>query len=178
MVRSIYGKSFSTSISYHAPITSSSAGGKIRISTAGIPKIFCQFLTRMILISICYFFLFRCHDQMVIPTRMRDTTSQIRKWVVGNAPAFPAIFMKAIIPVTTTRMVSIRGILRESFILFLFYSPFRSIHEMPFSVEYPPSFTSYAWFCMILQNYTWAFMGAVRQISNNDHSRSWLAKFL
>ena len=68
------------------------------------------------LISTCYFFLFRSHDQIVIPIRMRDPTSQIMNGTVGKAPDFMAIFMNAMIPVTTTMMVSVRGILKGSII--------------------------------------------------------------
>jgi hypothetical protein len=42
---------------------------------------------------------------------------------VGNAPDFVDIFMKAIIPVTTTMIVSVKGILRAKFILIYFSFP-------------------------------------------------------
>jgi len=56
----------------------------------------------------------------VIPIRMRDPTSPIMNGTVGKAPAFMAIFMNAMIPVTTTMMVSVRGILKDSFIFLSF----------------------------------------------------------
>jgi hypothetical protein len=73
------------------------------------------------LMSTAYFFPFRSRDQIVIPIRMTEAMSQIMKDEAGNGPAFVPILMNAIIPVTTTMMVSVRGILRDSFI---FVSPY------------------------------------------------------
>jgi hypothetical protein len=87
------------------------------------------------LISMCYFFLFPNQDQTVIPMRMTEPTIQMINEDVGNGPAFVVILMKAIMPVTTTIMVNVKGILRDSFIKFSF--PFHSIHKNPSMADYP-----------------------------------------
>ncbi len=48
--------------------------------------------------------------------RMTDAMIQIMKVVVGRDPVFNLILIKAIIPVTTTITVSVRGILKDSLI--------------------------------------------------------------
>jgi hypothetical protein len=70
-------------------------------------------------IGTSYFFLFRSQHQIVMPIRMTEAMSQMTKEEVGNGPALVPILMKAIIPVTTTMMVSVRGILKDSFIFLL-----------------------------------------------------------
>jgi hypothetical protein len=70
-------------------------------------------------IDIGYFFLLRSQDQTVIPMRMTDTASQMTKEAAGKAPVFAVILMNAIIPVTTTTIVRISGILSDSCIFLL-----------------------------------------------------------
>ena len=53
---------------------------------------------------------------MVIPARMKDTTSQIIKYVVGNGPGFFDNLRKTTIPMMTTAMVNPMGIRMDSFI--------------------------------------------------------------
>jgi hypothetical protein len=63
-------------------------------------------------------------DQTVIAIRITDAIIQIMKGVIGSAPVFELILIKAIIPVTTTAMVSPRGILRDNLISFILVSFF------------------------------------------------------
>jgi hypothetical protein len=56
---------------------------------------------------------------------------------VGNELCRDDIFMKAMIPVTTTMTVSVKGILRDSFTFASF--PCRLPHKMPFWAEFPQS---------------------------------------
>jgi hypothetical protein len=63
-----------------------------------------------------------------MPTRKADATSHIIKAEVGNVPDFADIFMKAIIPVTTTMIVRVKGILRDSLILVLVVGPLTKCH--------------------------------------------------
>jgi hypothetical protein len=49
--------------------------------------------------------------------RIIDAITQIMNGVVGSVPVFERILINAIIPVTTTIMVSVRGILKDSLIL-------------------------------------------------------------
>jgi hypothetical protein len=51
-----------------------------------------------------------------------DTTIQIIKLTIGNGPGFVNIYKKAIIAVTTTMMVRVKGILRDSFILWVIHT--------------------------------------------------------
>jgi len=73
------------------------------------------------LMSPAYLLPFRNQDQIVIPIRTTEAMIQIMKEEARNDPALVPILMNAIIPVTTTMMVSVRGILRDSFI---FASPY------------------------------------------------------
>lgn len=70
------------------------------------------------------YFLFCSQDQAVIPISKMDTTIQAIKYGNGNDPDLDIILVNAIIPVMMTMMVSVKGILKDSFILF---SPF-TIH--------------------------------------------------
>jgi hypothetical protein len=96
----------------HLPLVGRS-GYQPRVS----PDFVVRFLTSFMLIRTLYFFVFCSHDQIVIPIRIRDMTSQKMKYTDGKVPPFEAIFMKAIIPVTTTMMVNVSGIRSDSFIL-------------------------------------------------------------
>jgi hypothetical protein len=66
-------------------------------------------------------------------------------------------------------MVSIKGILRDSFILFSL--PCRYIHDIPFSAEYPPNLDIVRLILHDPDKLPLSIISYVQQISNNEHSR-------
>jgi hypothetical protein len=59
---------------------------------------------------------------MVIPMRIRQEMIQTMKGVIGSAPACELILVKTTIPMSTSAMVSPRGILIDNLISFMLIS--------------------------------------------------------